>query len=139
MLSSAAVPIEPLRVSLDEGALEDLRARLGRSRLPLADTEGWERGVPGHWLAGLLADWRTFDSARFAAWLNRVPHLQASLTGQRVHLVHLPGRGPDPLPLVLTHGWPSSFCEYLDLLPLLTDPAAQQRRNRTRAARARRR
>ena len=41
-----------------------------------------------------------------------------------IHLVHAPGRGPDPLPLLLTHGWPGSFCEYLDLIPLLADPAA---------------
>jgi pimeloyl-ACP methyl ester carboxylesterase len=80
--------------------------------------------VPGHWLAELLADWRSFDTARFEARVNRMIHLQASLTGQLVHLVHVPGRGPDPMPLLLTHGWPGSFCEYLDLLPLLTDPAA---------------
>ena len=80
--------------------------------------------MPGHWLAELLADWRTFDAARFEARLNRMIHLQASLTGQLVHLVHAPGHGPDPLPLLLTHGWPGSFCEYLDLLPLLTDPGA---------------
>jgi pimeloyl-ACP methyl ester carboxylesterase len=45
--------------------------------------------------------------------------------GQLIHLVHVPGRGPDPLPLLLTHGWPGSFCEYLDLIPLLADPAAR--------------
>jgi Epoxide hydrolase N terminus len=49
-------------------------------------------------------------------------NLCANLDGQVVHLLHLPGRGPDPMPLLLTHGWPGSFCEYLDLLPLLTDP-----------------
>src|SRR5262249_662516 len=41
-----------------------------------------------------------------------------------LHLVHEPGRGPAPLPLLLTHGWPGSFCEYLDIMPLLTDPGA---------------
>jgi Epoxide hydrolase N terminus len=94
-MSSAPVPIEPVRVTLDEGVLEDLRGRLAHSRLPAPDTRGWERGVPGHWLAGLLADWRTFDAARFEARLNRMIHLQASLTGQLVHLVHAPGHGPD--------------------------------------------
>jgi pimeloyl-ACP methyl ester carboxylesterase len=123
-VGSEPVPVEPVRVGLDEGVLEDLRERLGRSRLPVPDTRGWERGVPGHWLTELLADWRIFDTARFEARVNRMTHLQASLTGQLVHLVHVPGRGPDPLPLLLTHGWPGSFCEYLDLLPLLTDPEA---------------
>ena len=46
------------------------------------------------------------------------------MDGQLIHLVHVPGQGPDPLPLLLTHGWPGSFCEYLDLIPLLADPAA---------------
>ena len=62
--------------------------------------------------------------SRFQARLDRLTHLRASLDGQLVHLVHMPGRGPDPMPLLLTHGWPGSFCEYLDLLPLLTDPQA---------------
>jgi pimeloyl-ACP methyl ester carboxylesterase len=112
--------VEPFRVSFDEGVLADLRVRLDRSRLP--DSRGWERGVPRSWLAELVAQWRAFDTARFETWLNRVSHLQASVAGQLVHLVQVPGRGPDPLPLVLTHGWPSSFCEFGDLIPLLTDP-----------------
>jgi pimeloyl-ACP methyl ester carboxylesterase len=80
--------------------------------------------VPGHWLAELLVDWQAFDTSRFEARLDRLTHLRANMDGQLVHLVHAPGRGPDPLPLLLTHGWPGSFCEYLDLLPLLTDPEA---------------
>ena len=51
-------------------------------------------------------------------------HLHAHLDGQLVHLAYAPGLGPDPLPLLLTHCWPGSFCEYLRLMPLLTDPAA---------------
>jgi pimeloyl-ACP methyl ester carboxylesterase len=104
--------------------LEELRERLERRRLAPADTQGWERGVPSHWLAQLLADWRAFDIARFQARLDEMVHLRAHVDGRPVHLVHAPGRGPDPLPLVLTHGWPGSFCEYRRLLPLLTDPAA---------------
>lgn len=80
--------------------------------------------MPGHWLAELLADWQAFDTTRFQTRLDQLTHLQANLDGQLVHLVHAPGHGPDPLPLLLTHGWPGSFCEYLDLLPLLTDPQA---------------
>ena len=104
--------------------MADLRERLARSRLAPPDASGWERGVPGFWLSALLADWQAFDVSRFQARLDRLTHLRASLDGQLVHLVHMPGRGPDPMPLLLTHGWPGSFCEYLDLLPLLTDPQA---------------
>ncbi|MFL6117263.1 MAG: epoxide hydrolase [Catenulispora sp.] len=116
--------VEPFQPLLDADALEELRVRLERLRLPPADTEGWERGVPTRWLARLLADWRAFDITRFQARLAGLTHLRTQVDGQMVHLVHAPGQGPDPLPLLLTHGWPGSFCEYLPLLPLLTDPAA---------------
>lgn len=118
------VAVEPVRALLDHTALDLLRERLAHHRLPPADTQGWERGMPRHWLAELLADWQAFDTARFQARLDHLTHLHAHLDGRLVHLVHAPGRGPDPLPLLLTHGWPGSFCEYLRLLPLLTDPAA---------------
>ena len=122
---SSAPAIEPVRAAFGEEALSDLRERLGRSRLPAPEADGgWERGVPGHWLGELLADWLAFDAARFQARLDGLTHLRADLDGQLVHVVHAPGTGPDPLPLLLTHGWPGSFCEYLDLIPLLTDPAA---------------
>ena len=80
--------------------------------------------MPGDWLARLIEDWRAFDPLTLQARLDRFSHLRAEVDGISVHLVHAPGTGPDPLPLVLTHGWPSSFLEYLTLLPLLTDPAA---------------
>jgi len=120
----SAPDVEAVRVTLDEDVLDDLRERLGRSRLPAPDARGWERGAPGHWLGELLGDWHAFDTSRFQARLDQLTHLRANLDGQLLHLVHAPGRGPDPLPLLLTHGWPGSFCEYLDLLPLLTDPQA---------------
>ena len=80
--------------------------------------------MPRSWLAGPLADWEAFDTAGFQARLDRLPHQEADVGGQLIHLVHVPGQGPDPLPLLLTHGWPGSFCEYLDLILLLADPAA---------------
>jgi pimeloyl-ACP methyl ester carboxylesterase len=121
---SNVLAVDPFRAAFDEGSMADLRERLARSRLALPGGDGWERGVPGRWLSALLADWQAFDVSRFQARLDRLTHLRASLDGQLVHLVHMPGRGPDPMPLLLTHGWPGSFCEYLDLLPLLTDPQA---------------
>src|SRR5262249_56727760 len=83
-----------------------------------------EGGGPGPWPAGLTPDWRAFAPLILQARLDRLTHLRADIDGLAVHLVHAPGTGPDPFPLVLTHGWPSSFLEYLALLPLLTDPAA---------------
>jgi pimeloyl-ACP methyl ester carboxylesterase len=115
---------QEVRVTLAGDAVDDLRERLRRTRRPAADGDGWERGVPRAWLDALLADWQSFDTAAFQARLDRLTHQEATVDGQRIHLVHVPGRGPDPLPLLLTHGWPGSFCEYLDLIPLRTDPGA---------------
>jgi len=122
-MASPHLRAEPFRAALDIEASGDLALRLGTARLP-AGGATWERGVPGDWLAQLIDDWRAFDPLTLQARLDRLTHLRADVGGVSVHLVHATGTGPDPLPLVLTHGWPSSFLEYLTLLPLLTDPAA---------------
>lgn len=96
------------RAALDIEASGDLALRLGTARLPVGDG-GWERGVPGDWLAGLIEDWRAFDPLSLQARLDRLTHLRAEVGGVSVHLVHAPGNGPEPLPLVLTHRWPSSL------------------------------
>jgi pimeloyl-ACP methyl ester carboxylesterase len=124
-MTARLVSAEPFRPRLDQHSVRDLQQRLLHARVAASDDDaGWQRGVPGPWLADLLAEWRAFDVSRFQARLDGLTHLRADLEGQLIHAVHVAGQGPDPLPLVLTHGWPGSFCEYLDVLPLLTDPAA---------------
>lgn len=117
-------PVEPMRALLDEGLLADLRERSARTRWSGVAADGWQMGVPQAWLLDLVEAWERFDLADLQQRLDALTHLRADLDGQVVHAVHVPGQGPDPLPLVLTHGWPGSFCEYLDLVPLLTDPQA---------------
>ncbi len=121
---SGSVVVEPYRPRFDSATVSDLRRRLAAARLPDHGGEDWTRGTPGGWLVRLIADWKHFDTAAFQARLDRLRHLKAAVDGQVVHLVLEPGRGPKPMPILLTHGWPGSFCEYLDILPLLTDPAA---------------
>jgi pimeloyl-ACP methyl ester carboxylesterase len=105
-------------------ALGELGRRLDSYR-PSADLgSGWERGVPDGWLEALLADWRLFDSVAFQGRLDALRQQRAEVAGHVLHVVHAEGRGPTPLPLLLTHGWPGSFLEYLPVLPLLTDPGA---------------
>lgn len=116
------VNVKPFEPRVEPSSMKDLQLRLSNVRVPPLDTDSWQRGVPLSWLAALLADWKRFDPEYFQATLNRVRHVLADVDGQRVHLVYEIGRGPRPLPLLLTHGWPGSFCEYLDLLPLLVDP-----------------
>jgi pimeloyl-ACP methyl ester carboxylesterase len=122
-MSAPSVIVEPWQPRLAEEAVVDLFARLGRSRRSALAAESWELGVPESWLTDLLEDWLSYDVAEFQARLDQLEHCSADVDGQQLHVVQAVGNGSDPLPLLLTHGWPSSFCEYLDLLPLLTDPA----------------
>jgi pimeloyl-ACP methyl ester carboxylesterase len=78
--------------------------------------------VPGDWLHALLENWRAFDTDAVQLRLDALRQQRAEVAGQLLHVVHAEGRGPSPLPLLLTHGWPGSFLEYLPILPLLADP-----------------
>jgi pimeloyl-ACP methyl ester carboxylesterase len=109
---------------LDRVALEDLHQRLDRWQGAAFGSDAWSHGVPGQWLAELVADWRSFDTSSFQAQLRGLDHGLVALGDQRIHFVRVPGLGGDPLPLLLTHGWPGSFCEYLEVLDLLSNPAA---------------
>lgn len=115
--------VEPFRVDIPERDLEDLRRRLSQTRWP-DEVEGanWDYGVSLPYLKDLVAYWQSeFDWRAQERWLNSFPHFRASISGLRIHFVHIRGRGPRPLPLVLTHGWPGSFIEMLLIAPLLTD------------------
>lgn len=121
-MSAAPVTTEAIRAQVEPGLFDGLRERLAIARLAAADRDGWERGTPGGWLRELLDDWDAFDLEGFQARLDNLNQLKVAVDGQGIHVIYELGRGPDPLPLVLTNGWPSSFCEYLDIIPLLTDP-----------------
>jgi pimeloyl-ACP methyl ester carboxylesterase len=112
---------EPSRLAVD--ALRELGRRLDGYRTYVGLGSGWERGAPGDWLAALLEDWRVFDTGAFQIRLDALRQQRAEVAGHTLHVVHAEGSGPSPLPLLLTHGWPGSFLEYLPVLPLLTDPA----------------
>lgn len=80
--------------------------------------------MPRRWLRDLLEDWRNFATDELQLRFDRLRQLRADVHGHRLPLVHAEGQGPDPLPLLLTHGWPGSFLEYIKLVPLLPDPGA---------------
>ena len=114
----------PFRIAIADDDLADLRWRLGRTRWPdQLDGVGWEYGTDPGYLRELVDYWATgFDWRREERRLNSYPQFRAVVDGLRVHFVHQRGRGPAPLPVLLLHGWPGSFVQMLDLLPLLTDP-----------------
>src|SRR5262249_8481798 len=118
--------IEPFTIAVNEALLSDLRDRIKRTRWPdHMARSGWDYGVDPEYLRSLLATWADgFDWRTQERELNRLAHYRANIDGRYFHFVHERGAGPAPLPIVLTHGFPSSFVEHLDLLPMLTDPAA---------------
>jgi pimeloyl-ACP methyl ester carboxylesterase len=120
------VRAEPFEIAVPDEALVDLRERIRRTRWPdEVEGIGWDQGTPLAYLRSLLADWADgFDWRAREAELNRLPHFRAELGGLRIHFVHVRAASQPAIPLVLTHGWPSTFLEMLPLVPLLTDPAA---------------
>lgn len=118
--------IRDFHVAVADSDLDDLRDRLRRARLPHdLPGAGWERGVPAAWLRDLAEYWRTgYDWRRHEAELNRYPQYLTTIDGQDIHFLHVRSPEPDALPLVMTHGWPGSVVEFLDVVGPLTDPRA---------------
>jgi hypothetical protein len=116
--------VEEVPVDLDLGAIEDLQQRLSRWQRARDLGHDWECGTPTTWIAELLNDWSKFDVEAPQGRLDALTHYRTEIEDQRVHVVRVVGSGSRPLPLLLTHGWPGSFLEYLKLIPLLTDPEA---------------
>lgn len=120
----AAQP-KPFQLHIDDQAIDDLKARLALTRFPdQAPGEPWAYGTDVGDLQSLVAHWRTrFDWRAQEARLNAFPQFKVPLHDIDLHFLHVPGRGPRPLPLLLSHGWPGSVFEFLEIIPRLTDPA----------------
>lgn len=119
--------VRPWRLEVDDAVLADLRERLKRTRLPdaiIADA-GWAYGAEPSYLRRLLDYWLDgYDWRAAEAAINRLPHFMADVDGLDLHFVHQRGKGPRPLPLLISHGWPGSFYEMMDVIGPLSDPAA---------------
>lgn len=115
---------EPFTIHVEESVLADLRTRIGKTRWPdQIPGIGWQQGTDLDYLRQLLDYWADgFDWRANESRLNQFDHFQAEVDGSRVHFVHQRAATGDGIPLILTHGWPSSFVEYLPMVSLLTDP-----------------
>jgi epoxide hydrolase len=122
----ADTAIQPFRVEVPQADLDDLQHRLGRTRWPgEVPGAGWSRGVPLDYLRELAGHWRDgFDWRAQEARLNQVPQFTTVIDGQPIHFLHARSPEPDALPLVVTHGYPGSVVEFLELVGPLTDPRA---------------
>ena len=118
--------VRPFKIEVPEAVLDDLRQRLDRTRFPdeVPDT-GWEYGTNLAYMKELVGYWRThYDWRKHEAQLNRFDHFKAEVSGLELHFIHAKGSGPKPRPLLLSHGWPGTIYEFMEIIPMLTDPAA---------------
>jgi pimeloyl-ACP methyl ester carboxylesterase len=112
------------RIEASEETLADLRQRLERTRLPKEQAgPDWKTGTPLSYAARLRDYWlREFNWRRWEARINAFEQRMVDIDGQRIHAIIEPGSGENPLPLVMTHGWPGSFIELIDLIDPLAHP-----------------
>lgn len=118
--------MHPFRIEIPQAALDDLQQRLAATRWPSeVPGVGWDRGVPLGYLKELAEYWRTrYDWRAAEAELNRYPQFITEIDGTTIHFLHVRSPEPDATPMIMTHGWPSSFAEYLKVIDPLTNPRA---------------
>ena len=114
----------PFTIQVPDETLADLRVRLDRARWPDQNPgEAWQHGSDLGYVKALADYWRDkYNWRTHEARLNRLKQFVAFIDGIDLHFIHEPGVGPNPLPLLLSHGWPGSVVEFERLIPLLTDP-----------------
>lgn len=117
--------ITPFRVHVDQADLDDLRRRLAGVRWPAqVPGAGWSRGVPVEHLEDLVERWTTtFDWRAVEERINRHPQYTTRIDDQEIHFLHVRSPHEGALPLLLAHGWPGSFTEFLQVIEPLTNPA----------------
>jgi pimeloyl-ACP methyl ester carboxylesterase len=126
MTTNAGTEIRPFRINFPEGELDDLRDRLARTRWPdELPGVGWAYGVGLGYVKEMAEYWRsTYDWRKHEARLNQFPQFTTTIDGTNVHFMHVHSPEPNALPLILTHGWPGSIVEFLDVIEPLSNPRA---------------
>ncbi len=118
--------VQPYKIEIPDSVLDDLKSRLERTRWPdeLPDT-GWDYGSNLDYVKELVEYWRTkFDWHAQEKLINSFSHFKSKVDGLNIHFIHEKGKGPNPMPLVITHGWPGTFFEMYKVIPMLSDPAS---------------
>lgn len=117
--------VDSFRIDIPQPVLDDLRERLAHTRFPdEVEGTGWDYGTNLGYMEEIIDYWQhTYDWRAQEAELNRYPHFRTEIDGIGIHFVHEQGKGPDPLPIILTHGWPDSFYRYYKIIQMLADPA----------------
>jgi epoxide hydrolase len=116
--------VSPFTISLPQTAVDDLRNRLRSTRYPERETvDDWTQGVPLDKAQTLIAYWRDrYDWRRFEARANTFPHFRTRIDGLGIHFIHARSSHTNAMPIVLSHGWPGSFVEFMEVIGPLTEP-----------------
>src|ERR1041384_4442080 len=116
--------IRPFRIEIPQAEVDDLRSRLAGTRWPEDDLPevGWSYGIPLGYLRPLAEHWRDgFDWRAQEERLNSYPQFTTEISGQRIPFLHVRSKKRDATPLLLVHGWPGSFVEFLDVIEPLSE------------------
>lgn len=118
--------IERFHIHVSDEILDDLKYRLHHIRWPdQVENAGWEHGTELSYLKSLVSYWKDhYDWRAQESKLNLLSQFCCNIDGIDVHFVHERAKGPNPLPIILTHGWPDSYLRYQKIIPLLTDPTS---------------
>jgi pimeloyl-ACP methyl ester carboxylesterase len=124
--STPSALVRPFTVAIADSEIEDLKQRLARTRWPNPETvRDWSQGVRLENAKSLISYWeREYDWRRFESKLNSFPQFLTEIDGLDIHFIHVKSKNPNAMPLILTHGWPSSIVDFLTLIGPLTDPVA---------------
>ena len=114
------------KINIDQSILNDLQSRIADTRwTDEPENAGWEFGANKTYLKALCDYWQhSFNWRKHEADLNELPHFKTKIDDVNVHFIHVKGEGPDPIPLLLLHGWPDSFYRFHKIIPMLADPAS---------------
>ena len=125
MSQPAETTIRPFTIDIPQSQLDDLKDRLERAHWPDELPGDGDYGVRQSYIRSLADHWRTrYDWRSLEARVNAYPQFTTEIDGQNVHFLHVRSPEPDALPVILTHGWPGSIVEYLDVIDRLSDPRA---------------
>ena len=129
MTTTTRGDVHSFRIDIPQAEIDRLLRRLDETRWPEPlPGDGWDTGVPVSWLRELAGYWRSgYDWRAAERELNQIPQFTTVIDGQQIHFMHVRSPEKDALPLILTHGWPGSVVEFLDVIGPLTDPAAHGR------------
>jgi pimeloyl-ACP methyl ester carboxylesterase len=118
--------VRPFKIAVSDDVLNDVRARLKRTRWPLdIANDDWSYGANATYLQEMVDYWlNTYDWRSHEEAMNRLHHFQTEINDVPIHFVHEKGNGPNPIPLIMSHGWPWTFWDLQKVIGRLTDPEA---------------